>query len=166
MAGLDAVETAGQSALNWVPPFNLYCLLFLGGNKVPSVPKGWWTSRTLEKFTSPLGLLVLASPVQASFLRVQPPRPLSRGGGPDWVQCREEAWTFRGRSSESHALSVYLAHSILIHSLGRQYSLRISLLQEAELGLRKGSRPLHFSVSTTWPAVLTHTSKSQALGGS
>ena len=58
--GRDRGQGAGDRA-----PTNLYCLVCLAGNRVPSVPRGWWpnhlTSRTLENHLT-LGLLVLGCP--------------------------------------------------------------------------------------------------------
>ena len=84
------------------PPFKkLICTVWfaLAGTRVQNAPKGWWVdplASNLGKVTQPSGYVVLVSPVQACFLRVQPPRQLNRSSAPGWEESGGDGWRFRG----------------------------------------------------------------------
>ena len=64
----------------------------------PTMVPDLLASRIQGKVTKYPEPLVLGSPAEASFLRVQPPRSLSRE---QWDESGGEGWSFGGRNSET-----------------------------------------------------------------
>ena len=116
---------------------NLYCLVCLAGNKVPSGGLRQWLSlQDYGKFTSLLDL-VLGSPILAFFLRCSLLGTSAGCCGPGGEVSEGEGGALGGRSSETQALKCLLTLSTIIHSPGSQFFLRISVLQEQQLGMKK-----------------------------
>ena len=99
----------------------------LGPQTLVHAQDGGLTSghEALGKVTKPPGLLALGSPAEASFLRVQPPRHLSRECPRlGWVW--NGWWSFKGKKQWDTRPWVFAqAHSTLIHSRGSRLSLRL-----------------------------------------
>ena len=130
-AGLDGAETAGRVLVIEPPPPKPVLSGLLGWEQSPRAPKGWrpnpLTSRTLESHLT-LGLLVLWCPIQASFLRAEPPGPLSRVLRPrlgGWTEGRGDA--LEGEVLRPRPCVFPQALSTIIHSPGSWFSLRTSL---------------------------------------
>ena len=77
------------------------------------------------------------SPVEAAFLRVQPPWHLSREQTQVGMSLKGRGEALRGRSSETSSWVFAQAHSTLIYSPGRQLSQRLSVHEEPELDMEQ-----------------------------
>ena len=89
------------------------------------------------KFTSLLDLFMVGSPVLAFFLRCSLLGTSAGCCGPGGEVSEGEGGALGGRSSETQALECLLTLSTIIHSPGSQFFLRISVLQEQQLGMKK-----------------------------
>ena len=91
--------------------------------------------------------LALGIPAQASFLRVQPPRPAQHGL---WFRLGAARsgwwWSFRGKKQwDTNPWVFPQAHSTQIHSLAIQSPPRILQPREREVGLKKDCHAVHIS---------------------
>ena len=89
------------------------------------------------KFTSLLDLFMVGSPVLAFFLRCSLLGTSAGCCGPGGEVSKGEGGALGGRSSETQALECLVTLSTIIHSPESQFFLRISLLQEQQLGMKK-----------------------------
>ena len=104
-------------------------LCWMGPQTLVHAQDGGLTSghEDLGKVTEPPGLLALRSPAEASFLRVQPPRHLSREWCPRLGWVWNGWWSIKGKKQWDTRHWVFAqAHSTLIHSRGSRLSLRLS----------------------------------------
>ena len=120
---------------------NPYCLNWLAGNKVPMAPKKMVAqSSDLQvrgTFTSLLDLLMVCSPILAFFLRCSLLGTSAGCCGPGREVSKGEVGALGGRRNDTQALGYLLTFSTVIHSPGSQFFLRISVLQEQQLGMKK-----------------------------
>ena len=89
------------------------------------------------KFTSLLDLFMVGFPILAFFLRCSLLGISAGCCGPGGEVSEGEGGALGGRSSETQALECLLTLSTIIHSPGSQSFLRISVLQEQQLGMKK-----------------------------